>query len=51
MMKTKIKRNYPYQAAGRTSTVPELRLVSLLDCTTAISEEEIDRIHRSIVTR
>ncbi|MDE2744333.1 MAG: helix-turn-helix domain-containing protein [Gemmatimonadota bacterium] len=47
-MKTKIKKNYPYYAAGRTWSVPELRLVSLPDGTAAISEEEIHRIHRAI---
>ena len=47
-MKIKIKKNYPYQAAGRTWSVPELRLVSLPDGTAAISEEEIHRIHRAI---
>ena len=47
-MKTKIKKNYPYYAAGRTWPVPELRLVSLPDGTSAISEEEIYRIHRAI---
>ncbi len=47
-MKTKTKKNYPYQAAGRTWTVPELRLISLPDGTAAISEEEIYRIHRAI---
>ena len=46
--KTKIKKNYPYQAAGRTWTVPELRLNSLPDGSAAISEEEIQRIHRAI---
>lgn len=50
MMEAKIrtKRNYPYQAAGRTWTVPELRLTSLPDGSAAISEEEIQRIHRAI---
>ena len=46
--KTKVKKNYPYQAAGRTWTAPELRLSSLPDGSAAISEEEIDRIHRAI---
>jgi predicted DNA-binding protein (UPF0251 family) len=45
---TKTKRNYPYQAAGRTWTVPELRLSSLPDGSAAISEDEIQRIHRAI---
>ena len=30
-LKTKIKKNYPYQAAGRTWTVPKLELTSLPD--------------------
>jgi predicted DNA-binding protein (UPF0251 family) len=47
-MKTKIKRNYPYHAAGRTWTVPQLRLTSLPDGTVGISQEELDRIHRAI---
>ena len=47
-LKTKVKKNYPYQAAGRTWTVPELRLSSLPDGSAAISEEEIQRIHRAI---
>ena len=46
--KTKVKKNYPYQAAGRTWRVPELRLASLPDGSAAISEEEIERIHRAI---
>lgn len=46
--RTKVKKNYPYQAAGRTWTVPELRLSSLPDGSAAISEEEIHRIHRAI---
>ncbi len=46
--KTKIIRNYPYQAAGRTWTVPELQLSPLPDGSAAISEEEIDRIHKAI---
>ena len=46
--KTKVKRNYPYQAAGRTWAVPTLRLTSLPDGSAAISEDEIERIHRAI---
>jgi len=46
--KTKVKKNYPYQAAGRTWTVPELRLDSLPDGAAATSEKEIERIHRAI---
>jgi len=46
--RTKVKKNYPYQAAGRTWTIPELRLTSLPDGSAAISEEEIQRIHRAI---
>ena len=45
---TKIKSNYPYQAAGRTWTVPEVELTSLPDGSAAISEEEIARIQRAI---
>ena len=48
MMKTLTKKNYPYQAAGRTWAVRELRLVTMPDKTVAIPEEEIDRIHRAI---
>ena len=47
-MKILIKKNYPYQAAGRVWAVPELRLVTMPDGTIAILEEEIDRIHRAI---
>ena len=47
-MKTTVKKNYPYQTAGQTWSVPELRLVSLPDGTVAISEAEIHRIHRAI---
>ena len=47
-MKTILKRNYPYQAAGRTWAVPELHLALMPDGTAAILEEEIDRIHRAI---
>ena len=43
-----IMKDYPYQAAGRTWMVPELRLAALPDGTAAISEEEIERIHRAI---
>ena len=46
--KTKIKKNYPYQAAGRTWTVPALEFTSLPDGSAALSEMEIDRIHRAI---
>ena len=46
--RTKIKKNYPYQAAGRTWTVPMLRLDALPDGSAAISEMEIQRIHRAI---
>ena len=48
VLKTKTKKNYLYQAAGRTWTVPELQLSSLPDGSAAISEEEIQRIHRAI---
>lgn len=48
VLETKTKKNYPYQAAGRTWTVPELRLSSLPDGSAAISDEEIQRIHRAI---
>ena len=46
--RTKVTRNYPYQAAGRTWTIPELRLTCLPDGSAAISEAEIQRIHRAI---
>ena len=46
--RTKVKRDYPYQAAGRTWSVPALRLTSLPDGSAAISEDEIQRIHRAI---
>ena len=47
-MKTLNRKNYPYQAAGRTWSVPELHLVTMSDGTVAILEEEINRIHRAI---
>jgi hypothetical protein len=42
------KKNYPYQAAGRTWAVRELHLAMMPDKTVVILEEEIDRIHRAI---
>ena len=42
------KKNYPYQAAGRTWAVRELHLVTMPDKTVVILEEELDRIHRAI---
>jgi DNA-binding transcriptional regulator YiaG len=47
-LKTKTKKNYPYQAAGRTWTVPELEFTSLPDGTAAIAEAEIARVQRAI---
>jgi hypothetical protein len=47
-MKTAVKKSYPYQAAGQTWSVPELRLVSLPDGTIAISEAEIHQLHQAI---
>ncbi|MDA0746933.1 MAG: hypothetical protein O2954_10465 [bacterium] len=47
-MKTLTKKNYPYQAAGKVWTVPELHLERLPDGTVVILEEEILRIHRAI---
>ncbi len=46
--KTKTKKNYPHQAAGRTWTVPELEFTSLPDGSASISEAEIDRVQRAI---
>jgi len=48
MVKTIFEKNYPYQAAGRTWAVPELRLTPLPDGTVVILEEEINHIHRAI---
>ena len=47
-METLTEKNYPYQVAGRTWKVPELRLTKLPDGTVVILEEEIDRIHRAV---
>lgn len=47
-MKTRIKKNYPYQAAGLTWIIPKLYLSKLPDGTVVILEEEINRIHRAI---
>lgn len=47
-MKTTIKKNYPYQAAGRLWLVPQLRLATLPDGTVALLDEEIEHIHRGI---
>jgi len=47
-MKITIKKNYPYQAAGRLWSVPQLRLTTLPDGTVALLEEEIERLHRAI---
>lgn len=47
-MKTLNKKNYPYQAAGRTWRVPELHLARIPDGAVVILEEEIRRIHRAI---
>lgn len=46
--KTKTKKNYPFQAAGRTWTVPRLTLTELPDGTAAIAEDEIRRVHLGI---
>lgn len=42
------ERDYKFQAAGRTWVVPTLRLTKMPDGTVAITEDEIDRIHRDI---
>lgn len=47
-MGTQVKRNHPYQAAGRMWSVRALRLTSLPDGSAAISEEDIQRIHCAI---
>jgi hypothetical protein len=47
-LQTEVRTDYPYQAAGRTWMVPELLLTSLPDGSAAISEQEINRIHRAI---
>ncbi len=47
-MRTLNKRNYPYQAAGRTWRVPELNLERMPDGAVVILEGEIHRIHRAI---
>ena len=47
-MKTTIKKDYPYQAAGRLWSVPQLRLTTLPDGTVALLEEEIEHLHRGI---
>ncbi len=47
-MKTLIKKEYPYQAAGRTWLIPEFHLSELPDGTIAILESEINRIHYAI---
>ena len=47
-MKTRIKKKYPYQAAGRTWVIPEFHLSELPDGTIAILESEINRIHHAI---
>jgi hypothetical protein len=47
-MKTRIERDYPFRAAGRVWTVPELRLTRLPDGQMSISQAEIDRVHPAI---
>jgi predicted DNA-binding protein (UPF0251 family) len=47
-MKTLTKKDYPYQAAGRTWSVRQLHLIILPDKTVVLPEDEINRIHRAI---
>ena len=42
------EKNYKYRAAGQTWLIPRLYLEEMPDGTLAISQEEIDRIHRAI---
>ena len=42
------KRDQPFHAAGRLWTVPGMTLSVLPDGTAALSQEELDRIHRAI---
>ena len=42
------EKNYKFHAAGRTWVVPTLRLTEMPDGSVAITEDEIDRIHRDI---
>ncbi len=48
MSETIDKRNQPFHAAGRLWTVPRMTLSVLPDGTLALSQAEIDRIHRAV---
>ena len=45
------EKDYKYRAAGQTWLVPRLYLEKMPDGTLAISQEEIDRIHRAIANQ
>lgn len=47
-MKTHIIRDYPFEAAGRTWSVPRLELLELPDGSRALSQAEITRVHAAI---
>lgn len=42
------KQNQPFHAAGRLWTIPSMTLTVFPDATLALSQAEIDRIHRAI---
>lgn len=46
-----IEKNYKYRVAGRTWLVPKLHLEKMPDGTVAISQDEIDRIHKAIANQ
>ncbi len=48
MNKTLEKANQPFHAAGRLWIVPTMKLAVLPDGTLALSQSEIDRIHRAV---
>ena len=50
-MRRLIKKNYKYRVAGRTWLVPKLHLKKMPDGTVAISQDEIDRIHKAIANQ
>ena len=50
-MRRLIEKNYKYRAAGRTWLVPKLHLEKMPDGTVAISQDEIDRIHKAIANQ
>lgn len=50
-MRRLIEKNYKYRAAGRTWLVPKLHLKKMPDGTVAISQDEIDRIHKAIANQ